>query len=58
MHLIVTRIYKEDNSCADMLAAIGFSLSTFIWWDGIPHEIRRDFVKNRLGLPNYRFTTS
>jgi len=57
MHLIVSYIYREDNSCVDMLTTIGLSLSTFTCWDDIPYEIIRDFVKNRLGLPNYRFTT-
>jgi len=46
MHLIATHIYREGNYCDDILATIGLSLSTFTWWDGIPDEIVRDFVKN------------
>lgn len=51
----VTHIYREGNQCADKLANIGLSLSSHFWFPTIPSQIQADYVKDRLGLPNFRF---
>lgn len=55
MNFIVSHIYREGNTCADLLAEIGLKINGFMWWDNIPDAIRQDLIRNKLGLPNYRF---
>jgi len=52
----VTHIFREGNHCADRLAALGLTLNEFTWWNNIPVSIREHLVKNRLGIPYYRFS--
>jgi hypothetical protein len=48
---------KQDIClCADKLANIGLSLNGLTWWNHIPLELQGDFVRNRLGMPYYRFS--
>jgi len=57
MNFLVSHIYREDNVCADALANIGLNIQGFVWWQDAPNNIRQDVVKNKLGMPNFRFTT-
>lgn len=50
MNFMVTHIYREGNSCADKLANIGVSLSSFTWWNEPPTQILAEIFCNRLGL--------
>jgi len=43
------------HSCADILANFGLTVSEPLWWDESPSNIRGEIIKNKLGLPNYRF---
>lgn len=58
MRFMVTHIYREGNTCADSLANLGLTLpSSDIFWSDSLHEfIRGEYSRNRLGLPNFRFT--
>jgi hypothetical protein len=51
----VSHIYREGNHIADALANQGLSKNSLEVWNAIPSDIRSLFVKDRLGLPNYRF---
>ena len=57
MSLVVSHIYREGNSCADRLANVGLSspLNLFVWWNFVPGFLMGEYMRNRLGLPNYRF---
>ena len=55
MNFIVSHIYREGNTCADSLANIGLTISDTLWWDSAPLGIGQDLIRNKLGLPNYRF---
>lgn len=55
MNCMITHIYREGNHCADKLARLGLALDGFLWWNSPPVDIREDLIKNRLGLPFYRF---
>jgi len=55
MNFTVTHIFREGNHYADRLASIGFNSHKFIWWNDVHSEIKEDFARNKLGLPNYRF---
>ncbi|KAK2452776.1 hypothetical protein QL285_000540 [Trifolium repens] len=55
MNLIVSHIYREDNTCADGLANIGLSLDMFTFWYDMSDVIRDRFISYRQGRPNYRF---
>jgi len=59
MRFIVSHIYREGNACADSLANLGLSLNTNVvfWSDDIHDFIRGEYTRNRLGMPNFRFTT-
>ena len=51
----VTHIYKEDNQCADQLANLGLTLPSYSWFNTIPPQANVEFVRNKIGFPNYRF---
>jgi ribonuclease HI len=55
MNFIVSHIYREGNTCADLLAEIGLGINGSLWWDNVPGVIRQEVIRNKLGLPNYRF---
>ena len=55
MDFIVSHIYREGNTCADILVNFGLNASEPLWWDESPSNIRGEVIKNKLGLPNYRF---
>ena len=58
MNFIISHIYREDNACADTFANIGLTLNTFVYYYSLPIQIRSDYIKNRLGWPNFRFNHS
>lgn len=55
MNFMVTHIYREGNQCADSLAAWGLNANGLTVWTDVPLFIREYYVKNRLGMPNFRF---
>jgi hypothetical protein len=56
MHVIVSHVFREGNFVADKFACLGLSLNNaFTWWNSAPPSIRCDLVRNRNGLPYYRF---
>jgi len=59
MRFCSSHIYREGNTCADSFANFGLSLSSFdiFWFDVIPEFVRGEYIRNRLGMPNFRFTT-
>ncbi|RHN79171.1 putative ribonuclease H-like domain-containing protein [Medicago truncatula] len=59
MRFCASHIYREGNICADSLANFGLSLSSLdlFWFDSIPDFVRREYNRNRLGMPNFRFVT-
>jgi len=59
MRFIVSHIYREGNACADSLENIGLSLasSDLFWSESLPDSIRGEYNRNRLGMPNFKFTT-
>ena len=57
IHFTFSHVYMEGNACADGMANLGLTLppNTFDWHTSIPNGIREEYIKNRLGLPSYRF---
>ena len=55
MNFLVTRIFREGNCCADRLANIDISCNYIIWMNEIHTQVRIDYIRNRLGLPCFRF---
>ena len=55
MSIIVTHVYREGNHCADKPASIRLTVQHSEWWDQVLPQIRSDFVRNRMGLPYFRF---
>jgi len=58
MNILVSHIYTEGNACVDALANIGLTLDNYVYYYSIPLQVRSDYVKNRLGWPNFRFNHS
>jgi hypothetical protein len=56
MSVIVSHIFRESNHCADKLANIELPISDCIWFDQCLALIKEDFIKNRIGLPYFRFS--
>jgi len=52
MNFIVT----QDNLYADKLASIGLDTDNLTIWTDLPTWLNEYYVKNRLGMPNYRFS--
>jgi hypothetical protein len=57
MNFFVSHIYKEGNTCVDGLASLPLALSSHVWFPFVPNCIMVEFVRNRLGLLNYRFVS-
>jgi ribonuclease HI len=55
INCIVTHIYREGNEVADTLANFGLSLQQLTVWQELPSFINSAYVKNKSGLPSYRF---
>jgi hypothetical protein len=58
MHSIVSRIYREENHCADDLVKIGLNLNRLTIWNDVPLEIRDSFDSNKIGKPFFRVVHS
>lgn len=58
MRFCTSHIYREGNVCVDSLANFGLSLSSLdlFWFDTIPIFVREEYIRNRLGMPNFRVT--
>jgi len=59
MRLFASHIYREGNTCADGLANHGLSLPSLdlFWFRDAPNFIREEYIRNRLGMHNFRFIT-
>jgi len=59
MRFCASHVYREGNICADSLANFGLSLSSLelFWFDSVPDFVRREYYRNRLGMPNFRYVT-
>jgi predicted methyltransferase len=55
MNFLVSHIYREGNQIADSLANFGRSLNNLEVWEEIPSFIIEQYVKDRLGLSQFRF---
>ncbi|XP_024634647.1 uncharacterized protein [Medicago truncatula] len=55
IQIISSHIFREGNRCADKLATLGHAIQGSVWLDVLPPDLLFDFVRDRLGLPNYRF---
>lgn len=58
MPFLVGHIYIKDNSCADLSASHANLITGFFLGDAIPHFVLAEFYRNRIGLPNYRGSSS
>lgn len=57
-NFVVSHTFREYNSCADILVNLGLSFTDTSQFSYIPLCIMVDFVKNRFGLPFFRFVRS
>ncbi|KAL5163978.1 hypothetical protein HKD37_18G049391 [Glycine soja] len=55
MNFLVGHIFREDNTCADILANEAHSYNEFYWWNSLPQFLAVDFNRNRYGYTNDRF---
>ncbi|XP_058776768.1 uncharacterized protein LOC131651114 [Vicia villosa] len=56
-NFLVSHIFREGNSCADALVNHELTLPDYTFFSSIPSFLRADFVKNRLGMPFFRFVS-
>lgn len=50
-----SHIYIEGNVYADRLASFGTNIRRLVWWELVPNFNREDFIRNRIGLPSFKF---
>ena len=55
MNVFVSHIYREGNTYTDGLANLCLALSSHVWFPSVPDSIRAEYIRNILGLPNFRF---
>jgi len=55
MNFLATHVFREGNTCANVLTNAGLNVSHLRVWFNVPDCIREPFRKHKLGLPNYRF---
>ena len=55
MNFLITHIFREGNCCADRLANIAMSCNSILWMNEIHLQVRADYIRDRLGLPCYKF---
>lgn len=58
MQFRVSHVFREGNTCADKLADFGVKNQGYFWWDLPPIFITEELLRNKLGLPNFRFINS
>jgi ribonuclease HI len=58
MNCIVTHIFREGNSVADLLANYGLTSSVYTSWSSVPLFISDGLSKNKLGTPSFRLCSS
>jgi ribonuclease HI len=56
MNFFVSHVYREGNVCADVLANLGLGLLELTFWNTAPLHVCNSFARDKLGLPNFRFT--
>ncbi|CAJ2635777.1 unnamed protein product [Trifolium pratense] len=49
-----SHIYREGNLCADKIANLGHAYNNLEWWESLPSLLRDDFLRDMLGIPQYR----
>jgi hypothetical protein len=55
MYFLATHVFREGNTCVDALVNVGLSVNHLTFWLHVPDCIREFYVKNKLGMPNFRF---
>jgi len=43
------------TQCADHLANLGLSLPAYSWFNNVPPQVNVEFVRNKIGFPNFRY---
>jgi len=57
MNCVVTHIFRESNQVADSLANYGLISNFFEFWEEVPGFASESFARNKIGLPNFRFSS-
>ncbi|XP_058742495.1 uncharacterized protein LOC131614988 [Vicia villosa] len=56
IHFLITHVYREANSCADLLANEGLFVDGYQAFIDLPQNLTSSVLSNKLGKPNFRFT--
>jgi hypothetical protein len=51
-----SHIFREGNACGDKLAHLGHNCTQMRWWNSLPTTLQDDFLRDKLGLPQYCIT--
>ena len=51
-------IFRQGNSCVDLLANMGHSIQDTTWFSVLPQTLQTDFSLDRSGFPRSRFPQS
>jgi ribonuclease HI len=54
-NFMVTHIFREGNQVADSLANHALTIPSYTFWHEPPVCIKDSFLKNKLGIPSFRF---
>jgi len=57
MDYIVTHIYRKGNHVADCLTNYGITLNSYVYWYDIPLFAKKSYVKKKIGLPSFGFSS-
>jgi hypothetical protein len=57
MNFMITRIYRKGDDISDNLANLGHNTDNVLFFWKTPSCIMNSLYRNKLGLPNFRFTS-
>src|SRR4051812_38815406 len=54
IEFLITRVYREVNFCADLLANLGLYIGRFCWFQLVHFVIVQYYLLNKVGTPRLR----
>jgi hypothetical protein len=55
MNIMAT--HREDNVCVDTLADLRLNIVNFTFWIDLPSSLCISFLKDKLGIPSFMFSS-
>ncbi|XP_058776670.1 uncharacterized protein LOC131650994 [Vicia villosa] len=54
IEFMISHVYREANFCADLLANLGLSFGSFVWFNYVHSSLVKDYLLDKVGTPRLR----